>query len=98
MAIIISIIFIIFSSLYSFWFKLYLFHENDIHNINIVYKSEQDLIIDIQLLLTVFIGYARRNCWCDDSGQCSWTKPNFAKCQSIFLINIYDEVCMLCNF
>ncbi|KAJ8306084.1 hypothetical protein KUTeg_016629, partial [Tegillarca granosa] len=37
-------------------------------------------------------GYATRNCLCPpETDGCHWTQPNFARCQSIRIVQIYDE-------
>ncbi|XP_069126254.1 uncharacterized protein [Argopecten irradians] len=41
-------------------------------------------------------GYTTRTCSCDKiSSQCSWNRPNFANCQSLVLVQIFDQFEML---
>ncbi|XP_033739232.1 uncharacterized protein LOC117326583 [Pecten maximus] len=41
-------------------------------------------------------GYTTRTCYCDNGAtHCSWNRPNFANCQSLVLVQIYDQFEML---
>lgn len=43
------------------------------------------------------LGYATRHCVCLGEN-CAWAEPNFAKCQSVYLVyEVYDKV-GLCYF
>ncbi|KAL3869109.1 hypothetical protein ACJMK2_041834 [Sinanodonta woodiana] len=51
---------------------------------------------DFSLYGPVDVGYAKRNCKCDSlTGTCSWSHPNFSKCQSLILVKIYDKLELL---
>ncbi|XP_060556123.1 uncharacterized protein LOC132716804 isoform X2 [Ruditapes philippinarum] len=53
---------------------------------------------DVQRCPTEQGGYARRHCECDVTQRnCKWTEPNFSKCQSLQLINTYDELELVRN-
>lgn len=39
-----------------------------------------------------YLGYATRHCVCLGEN-CAWAEPNFAKCQSVYLVyEVYDKV------